>query len=165
MGRRLARTTTVVASPEAVFAYLDDPTQLAAHMEKPSVMMGGCRMTYDLDAGRGQTVGSHIRMAGSVFALRLEADEVVTERMPPRSKMWATTSATRLLIISGYRMGFDLEPVPKGVNLTVWIDYDLPSGIGGLLGRLLGPAYARWCVARMSGDAVRHFRSGVRNGL
>lgn len=159
MGRRFSRAVPVPAQPKAVFAYLDDQTRLASHMQEPSLMMGGGRMTYEFDAGRGQAVGSHIRMEGSAFGLRLFVDEVVTERTPPRSKAWATTGATRLLILPGYRMGFDVDPEGEGASLTVWIDYDVPQGGRGLLGRLLGPAYAKWCVARMAGDAVAYFRS------
>ena len=45
MGRRFARTVQVGAPPDAVFARLDDQRRLAEHMEKPSAMMGGGRMT------------------------------------------------------------------------------------------------------------------------
>ena len=158
MGRRLARTVAVANIPEAVFAHLDDQTRLAEHMEKPSAMMGGGRMTYRFDAGRGQAVGSHIQMGGSAFGVTMSVDEVVTERTPPSHKVWRTEGPVRLLIIGRYAMGFDIAPSPEGSQLTVWIDYDLPRGPFGWLALPLAAFYARWCVGRMARDAVDHFR-------
>src|SRR3990167_6963246 len=77
-------------------------------MGGPSAMMGGGRMTYAFDAQRGQAVGSHIRMGGEAFGLRLFVDEVVTVRDPPRRKVWRTTGEPRLIIIGAYEMGFEI---------------------------------------------------------
>jgi hypothetical protein len=115
-------------------------------------------MTYEFDAGKGQALGSHIRMGGTAFGLSLFADEVVTLRDPPRRKAWKTVGETRLLVVGGYDMGFDLDPDAAGSRLRVWIDYDLAETFAGrLFGPLLAPMYARWCVDRMAGDAVSHF--------
>lgn len=158
MSQGFETVVEVAAKPEEVFVRLDDQTRLAAHMERPSAMMGGGRMTYDFDAGRGQAVGSHIRMGGSAFGLSLAVDEVVTERDPPRRKVWRTASATRLIILDAYSMGFDLEPTTTGSRLRVWIAYTLPkAGARRLLGRLTAHGYARWCVGRMARDAVDFF--------
>ncbi len=35
-------------------------------------------------------------------------EEVVTEREPPHHKAWETTGRQQLLVISNYRLGFDL---------------------------------------------------------
>jgi len=146
------------APPSAVFARLDDQTRLAAHMEQPSAMMGGGRMTYEFDAGRGQAVGSHIRMGGSAFGLSLLVDEVVTERDPLRRKVWETVGQPSLLVVGAYQMGFEIVPATSGSELRVWIAYDLAPGLlGQLLGPVLAPLYAKWCVSRMATDAVEFF--------
>lgn len=148
------------AAADAVFARLDDQTRLAAHMEKPSAMMGGGWMSYAFDANRGMAVGSRIHMGGSAFGLTMAVDEVVTERAPPHRKVWRTVGTPRLLIVAGYELGFGIADAPTGCELTVWIDYWLPRGwLGALLGRLLGGVYARWCVGRMVGDATTAFSS------
>jgi hypothetical protein len=47
-------------------------------------------------------------------------------------------------------MGFEIAPAPAGSQLRVFLHYDLPTGaFGRLLGRLLAPFYARWCVRNM----------------
>lgn len=157
MTRRREATAHVGAPPEVVFARLDDPTRLGEHMGKRSPMMGGGRMTYDVDALKGRAVGSHIRMGGSAFGFRLSLDEVITERTPPLRKTWRTVGAPKLVVIGPYEMGFEIDPIPGGSALKVWIDYDLPPSRLGHALPTLGDAYARWCVQQMAEDARRAF--------
>ena len=154
------RTEVLLAAVDAarLFAHLDDHRRLASHMEKPSLMTAGASMHIDTDERHGQAVGSVIRMSGRLLGLRLEIEETVTRRNPPREKVWETIGAPRLLVIGAYRMGFTIEPAGSGSRLVVFIDYRLPAGgMGFVLGRLLGPAYAAWCTRRMAGDARAAF--------
>lgn len=151
-------TAHVSAPPEMLFAYLDDHVRLSGHMSERSWMMGGGRMDVGTDDGGGRRVGSHITLEGRVFGIRLRVEEVVTEHESPHRKRWETIGEPRLLIIGAYRMGFVIAPGPTGSSLSVEIDYALPArGLAALLGRLLGPFYARWCVGQMAGDAARRF--------
>jgi hypothetical protein len=153
-----ASEAVVPAPVDRVFAHLDDHARLTSHMERSSWMLGGGNMHVELDAARGQSVGSRIAMSGRAFGFRLALEEVVTERRPPSRKTWETRGAPRLLVIGPYRLGFDLASVTGGSKLRVVIDYALPeTGPGRLLGWLFGPAYARWCTQRMVDDAVAHF--------
>ena len=152
----------IPASQAEVFAYLDDHTRLAAHMEKRSMMMLGGRMTYAFDAGQGRAVGSVIRMGGHFLGLSLVVVEVVTERTPATSKTWETRGPQRLLIIDSYVMGFETRDVTGRTNTRVYINYRLPSSLPGRwLGLLFAGVYARWCVSRMLDDASRHFQTGA----
>jgi hypothetical protein len=155
--RHHERSAVIATSPEAVFARLDDQTRLAEHMEQPSMMMGGGRMTYDFDERRGQAVGSHIRMGGKAFGLELAVDEVVTERDAPRRKVWRTVGAPKLVIMGAYEMGFEITPLGSNANLRVWIDYEPLSRGPGRWVASLPEMYARWCVERMVEDAVTAF--------
>ena len=122
-------------------------------------------MSIDIDAGRGQRIGSHIRMAGRVLGIPLSLDEVVVEREPSFRKAWETIGEPRLLVIGPYRMGFTVQPDASGSRLEVFIDYDLPKGpLSRRLGRLFGRFYARWCIRRMVDDAVTHFRAESAGG-
>jgi hypothetical protein len=154
----LDKAVRIDADPETVFAFLDDHGRLVAHMDRPSPMMLGGRMSVSTDEGKGQAVGSHIRMGGSVLGMRLELDEVVTIREPPRRKSWDTVGEPRLLVIGPYRLGFEIEPAGGHSSLRVSIDYDLPMR-GRWLGTLFGRNYANWCVDQMLNDAKRHFET------
>ena len=117
-------------------------------------------METQIDAGRGQKVGSRIRLSGRVFGVELSVEEIVVERDPPRRKVWETTGAPKLLVIGHYRMGFELSAQGNASMLRVFIDYALPeSAPARWLGRLFGRFYARWCTQQMVGDAVKHFET------
>ncbi len=150
----------VQSSMDQVFAHVDDHRQLSSHMSEPSWRTGGGRMETEIDEGRGQAVGSRIRLSGRFLGVELSVDEMVVERNPPRRKVWQTTGAPKLLVIGHYRMGFELTPQGNGSMLRVFIEYALPErGLARWLGRVFGRYYARWCTQRMVEDAVRHFET------
>jgi hypothetical protein len=148
----------VAATAEALFDCLDDQARLGAHMEKPSAMMLGGRMTYQFDEAQGRAAGAVIRMRGNILWLKLSVEEVVVERTRPLRKTWETRGRPALLVIGAYRMGFEIEPSGPRQRLRVFIYYDHPASIvGGMLARLFAGAYARWCVTRMTDEARRRF--------
>ncbi|MET4686236.1 SRPBCC family protein [Sinorhizobium fredii] len=150
----------VAASPEALFDYLDDQVRVGSHMQKPSMMMLGGRMSYEFDDAQGRAVGSVIRMQGNILGLVLSVEEVVIERRPPRRKAWETRGDPNLLVIGAYRMGFEISASGETSRLRVFINYDYPATFAGkFLGSLCAPMYARWCVNRMAKDAADAFEA------
>jgi len=115
-------------------------------------------METSLDEGRGQLIGSHVRMKGKMMGVELLLDEVITERQPPHHKAWETVGQQRLVVIDSYRLGFDITERNKSSELRVFIDYNLPATplLRGL-GLLFGKFYAKWCVQQMVNDARQHF--------
>ncbi len=151
-------TAMVHAPAERVFAHLDDPKSLSAHMGESSMMMMGSRMSIDVDAGGGQVVGSKIRMYGSVMGIPISLEEAICERQPPFKKRWETIGTPKLIVMGHYRMGFDVTSTGASSLVRVFIDYGLPTGIvGRCLGRLFGSMYAKWCTQRMTRDAAERF--------
>lgn len=157
MRRHREGAVSIAATPEEVFAFIDDHARFASHMSQSSWMMGGGRMVVDVDVGKGQAVGSHIRLSGKVFGVRLFLDEVVTRRNPPAEKVWETVGAPRLLVMGSYRMGVEVRPENGRSRVRVFIDYDLPTGWTSWLGLLFGSIYAKWCVAQMLAGTSEHF--------
>ena len=158
-------TVHVAASPHTVFALLNDHQRLAAHMEKPSLMMAGATMKITTDSLKGQALGSLITVQGQVLGMALSVTEKVTEYAPPLRKTWETVGDTHLLVIGAYRMGFVLTPDGEMSQLRVWIDYDWPTGRWERrLARFLSRTYADWCVKRMATDAARAFSERHKDG-
>ena len=154
----------VPARPDAVFEFLDDFARLGGHMMNANWMMAGSRMTYEFDAQRGRSLGSVIRLRGSMLGLDLRIDEIVSAHAPPHRKAWSTIGSPRLIVMSGYRMGFQIDPAGPGSHVRIFIDYALPtSGAGRWLGRLLAHAYARWCVRSMSAAVSAQFGPRLRS--
>lgn len=161
MSRHAESQSEVSAPPDRVFDLVDNHAKLSAHMSRRSWRMGGGRMETLFDAGNGQRVGARIRMSARVLGLRLSLEEVVTEREPPKLKVWETVGSPHLLVIGSYRMGFEVIPRGSRSLLRVFIDYALPTRWPARwLGRLVGGYYAHWCTQRMVRDAVRHFAKG-----
>jgi hypothetical protein len=151
-------SAVVQATAEELFEHLDDHTRLSSHMRESSWAMGGGHMDIGMDANRGRAIGSRISLAGRVFGIRLAVDEVVTERVAPRRKVWETVGRPRLLVIGDYRMGFDIVARNRAAALEVFIDYTLPDDLPARwLARLLSRYYARWCTRRIVDDAATHF--------
>lgn len=152
-------STAVVRAPaERVFAHLDDPKSLSAHMRESSMMMMGSRMSIDVDAGGGQVVGSKIRMSGSVMGIPISLEESICDRRAPYEKQWETIGTPKLIVIGHYRMGFEVTPSGDSSLVRVFIDYSLPAGFAGRwLGRVFGSVYAKWCTRRMTRDAAERF--------
>lgn len=158
LNRAFSDSALLPVAVETLFAHLDDHRRLSAHMARRSWLMAGSRMTVATDEGHGQRVGSHIYLAGRVLGIPLSVDEVVEEYRRPERKTWQTLGEPRLLVIGEYRMGFETASVAEGTRLRVFIEYALPTGkVTRWLGRLMGDAYARWCVRMMLADAVRSF--------
>ena len=82
-----------------MFAHLDEHSRLAGHMSQSSWMMLGSRMNLHVDDGKGQRVGSVIRLSGKVVGLPQHVEEAVTERTPPSKKVWETIGEPNLLVI------------------------------------------------------------------
>ncbi len=149
----------VAAAPPVLFALLDQHDRLSGHMRDSSWMMAGGRMHIETDERAGRVVGSKIRLSGRVLGLSLFVEEIVTEHEAPYRKAWETVGDVRLLVIGAYRMGFKIAPDGAQSELSVFIDYALPSrGPSRWLGRAFGAWYARWCTRRMVADAVRAFQ-------
>jgi len=148
----------VSVTPEEIFKYVDDHKNLSSHMNKSSWMMGGGKMNIKIDEGKGQKVGSHIRMSGKVLGINLFVDEVVTLHDVPFHKEWKTFGDLNLLVIGQYKLGFEIKPEKGNSKIKVYIDYDLPESFSAhLLGYLFGGIYAKWCVRQMINGVKENF--------
>lgn len=162
--RHFEDSISISASPQEIFNFTDDYSRLSTHMSQSSAMMGGGRMAVLVDSGRGQRVGSHIRLSGKAFGITVFLEEVVTFYEPPYRKEWETVGEPKLIVIGHYRMGFEINKEGGSSKLKVFIDYELPSSSSTRwLGYLFGKTYAKWCVEQMLQDAQKHFANHGKN--
>lgn len=156
--KHLEKSSLVAKDITSVFDFIDDHIKFSSHMNKSSWMMGGAKMTTEVDKDKGQKIGSHIKMGGKIMGFNLFLDEVVTERSRPTRKVWKTVGNPNLLVIGNYQMGVELVPENNKTKLKVFIDYDLPDGASKVLGVMFGNMYAKWCVDQMLNGVVDHFK-------
>lgn len=127
-------------------------------MNKPSWRMLGGMMETQADSGNGQKVGSHIKMTGKVFGIKLFLDEIITQYEPPYRKAWQTVGDLNLLVIGHYTLGFEITPQQDKLKLKVYINYKLPESLRSRwLGVLFSGMYAKWCVNQMINGIKEHF--------
>lgn len=146
--RHYEESAVIKASPEKVFALMDDHNRMGSHMSGSSWMMGGGKVNFTMDEGRGQRLGSHIKFDGKAFGFTLYVDEVITKYEPPLAKSWETVGDVKLVVIGEYLMGFDIKPQGQDSILRVFIDYNMPKK-NVWLGKLMGNFYSKWCVRQM----------------
>ncbi len=156
--RHYEETSLISALPSEVFNFADNHKNFSSHMNKSTWMMGGASMETEVDEGKGQKTGSHIKMQGKVFGFNLFLDEVITKYTPPYQKEWETVGEINLLVIDHYKLGFEITSGQKHSVIKVYIDYNLPKSLSGqLLGFLFGGIYAKWCVQQMINGVSLHF--------
>jgi hypothetical protein len=152
------QSANLTAPCDVVFDYLDEFAHFGEHMMRSSWMMAGSSMRYEFDEAHGRAVGARIRLRGAFLGASLEIEQRVAERTPPFSKSWQTTGEPRMLILTGYRMGFALSSQAGRCALRVYIDYAKPErGLGRWLGQVAAAPYARWCVRSALEGALRRF--------
>ena len=99
----LSRTALINASPEQVFAYVDDIRNLARHMsESPSMPMMGSKLKLEIVTPEPTGVGATYRYTGKMLGLVLDFSETVTTYIAGREKIWRTIGDPKLLIMRGY---------------------------------------------------------------
>lgn len=148
-------STFILAPAQDVFAYVDDHVNYYSHVIKFARMVGG-RMDLQMDEGRGQVVGSHIRLFGKVFGKSLSLEEVVTRREPPHIKSWETIGIPKFLIVGQYQYNVQIESQSNGSMLRVSFDYDPPKQ-SGWLRRQVGSVYAKLCAKEMTKVTRNYF--------
>jgi hypothetical protein len=158
------RSVVIAAPAERVFAYVDDIRNMARHMsEERSMAMMGSRLTLEIVTPEVTGIGATYRYFGRMMGLTLDFSETVTRYVPGREKGLRTIGDPRLLIIGGYEMGVNVQPLTEvSCRLTITFGYDLPrAGLWRIVGWALAPWYGRWCLDSMTQGAKRELERVV----
>jgi hypothetical protein len=132
-------------SPDEVFAYLDDVSDMSRHMHG--------RLTLDMEVLSEHSTGpgATFRFRGKFLWHRVDFTYVVVKWVRNQEKAVSTTSGMKL------EMGWRLRPSGEGTELAMDADYELPYGpVGRLLDVLFVRRYFEQCIA----DWLRHAEHG-----
>ncbi|MBM3897727.1 MAG: SRPBCC family protein [Thaumarchaeota archaeon] len=144
----------IKASPQKVFAHMDDIRNVGWHMEgKRAMPMMGGKLHLQKLSENATGVGATYRWYGKVLGMTIDFKETVTKWIENREKVWSTIEDPKIFIMSEYKMRLQLSPTENGTNVVFEIDYELPRSLfGKILGKLLAKKYAQWCLRRACED-------------
>ncbi|MBI2125811.1 MAG: SRPBCC family protein [Thaumarchaeota archaeon] len=151
------------ASPEEVFAFMDDIQNVGWHMEgqRSMPLMGG-KLDLERLSTNATGEGATYRWYGKILGMKVDFSEVVSKWVEGREKVWHTIGDPKIIIMSNYEMRLTLSPTDVGTKVIFEIDYDLPNTwYGKIIGNLLASRYAEWCLRRACEDAKNALERGA----
>jgi len=105
---------------EKVFAQLDDINKTGIHLSESSMIMMG---------------------------MKIDFTETVTKWQPPRPKEWETVGEAKLIIMSWYRMWFEISPAENLTIAKLSISYLPPKQwFYKILSFFFAQWYCNWCL-------------------
>lgn len=150
------KTIAIQASPEKVFAQMDDFSKTGMHMSESSMMMMGSKLTLEQLSPNPSGLGAKYRWYGKMMGMTIDFEEKVTKWEPPKLKEWETIGDAQIIIMRWYRMGFKITPSENGTIVLMSISYEPPKAwFFRMLSFLLGPLYCNWCLNNMLNDTKK----------
>jgi hypothetical protein len=147
----------IQATPEKVFAQMDDFSKTGMHMGEKSMMMMGNKLKLEQLSSNSTGVGAKYRWSGKTMGMKMDFSETVTKWQPPKFKEWETIDEAKIIIMSWYRMWFEIVPVEKGAISKLSIKYIPPKGwFFKILSFLFAKWYCNWCLNNMLNDTKRN---------
>jgi len=154
----LHRVVEVPKPVDEVFAFLDDVRNMGAHMERGGM---GVKLQHERLSENDTGVGATSRWHGRAFGLKVDYTTVVSRWVPNREKSYETIGRPRMIIMSGFRMHWTLEPAVTGTKIAIDLEYGRPDSlVGRFLSRLLGKRYGDWCLNMIMADTEAALRRG-----
>lgn len=146
----------IQASQQKVFAQMDDFSKTGMHMGESSMMMMGSKLKLEQLSPSTTGVGATYRWYGKIIGLAMDFTETVTEWQPPERKEWETIGKAKIIIMSWYRMWFEIGPGEHGTMVRLSISYLPPENwFFKILSFLFVKFYCNWCLKNMLNDTKK----------
>ncbi len=144
----------LIHSPaEKVFQQMDDFSKTGMHMSESSMMMMGSKLILEQLSTNPGGVGATYRWHGKMMGMTMDFSETVTKWQPHELKEWETVGETKIIIMSWYRIWFELTPVENGTIANISISYLLPKEwFYKILSFFFAKWYCNWCLNNMLND-------------
>lgn len=143
------------SSPQQIFSQLDDFSKTGMHMSESSMMMMGSKLNLEqLSTNPG--LGASYRWSGKLMGMTMDFSETVTKWQPPKLKEWETVGEPKIIIMSWYRMRFEITAAENGTIVKISISYLPPKvWLYKILSFFFAKLYCNWCLNNMLNDTKR----------
>lgn len=149
-------------TPEKAFALMDDFSKTGMHMSESSMMMMGSKLKLEQTSSNITGVGAKYRWYGKMMGMTMDFSETVTKWQPPKIKEWETVGEAKMIIMSWYRMWFEITPAEQGTIAKLSISYLPPKQwLYKILSFLFANLYCNWCLNNMLNDTKKTLEKTV----
>ena len=101
-------------------------------------------------------VGAKYRWYGKMAGMTMDFSETVTKWRTPQLKEWETSGDAKMIIMSWYRMWFEIAPAENGTSAKLSISYLPPKQwYYKILSFLFARWYCNWFLNNMLNDTKR----------
>lgn len=150
------KSVLIKSTPEIVFWQMDDFSKTGMHMSKSSMMIMGSKFQLDQLSNNSSGFGARYRWYGKMAGLPIDFSELVTKWQPPLLKEWETIGDAKIIIMSWYRMWFELSPLENSTIAKLSISYLPPKQwFYKFLSFLFANMYCNWCLKNMLEDTKK----------
>lgn len=148
-----SKSLTINSSPQKAFDQMDDFSKTGMHMSKSSMMMMGSKLKLEQLSDNAAGIGSAYRWYGNMMGMTIDFSQKVTKWEPPNCKEWETNPNAKIIIMSWYKMWFNIAGNDESSTVTLHISYLPPKEwYYKVLSFLFANWYCNWCLKNMLVD-------------
>lgn len=148
-----SKSILIHSTPEKVFSQMDDFSKTGMHMSESSMMMMGSKLKLEQISQMPTGVGAKYRWYGKMMGMTIDLNETVTKWQPPQLKEWETIGEAKIIIMSWYRMWFEIYNAKNGTIAKLSISYLPPKQwFYKILSFFFAGLYCNWCLNNMLND-------------
>ena len=152
-----SKSSFINATPEKVFAQMDDFSKTGMHMSENSMMMMGSKLKLEQLSPNATGAGASYRWYGKMLGMKMDFSETVTIWQPPKRKEWEIIGEAKIIIMSWYKMGFEISPNENGTMAKIGISYLPPKEwYYKILSFFFANWYCNWCLNNMLDDTKKN---------
>jgi len=157
-----SKSILIHSTPEKVFVQMDDFSKTGMHMTESSMMMMGSKLKLEQLSSNTTGLGAKYRWYGKMMGMTIDFSETVTKWQTPKLKEWETVGEAKIIIMSWYRMWFEITTVENGANAKISISYLPPNEwYYKILSFLFAKWYCNCCLNNMLNDTKKNLERGL----
>ena len=157
-----SKSILIHSTPEKVFQQMDDFSKTGMHMSKSSMMMMGSKLKLEQLSPNPTGIGASYRWYGKMMGMTMDFSETVTKWEQNKLKEWEIVGDAKIIIMSWYRMWFEISPSENGTNAKISISYLPPKEwYYKILSFFFANWYCNWCLKNMLNDTKKSLENKI----
>ena len=160
--KTISKSILIHSTPEKVFAQMDDFSKTGMHMSESSMMMMGSKLKLEQLSVNPTGVGAKYRWYGKMMGMTIDFSETVTKWQSPKIKEWEIVGDAKIIIMSWYRMWFEISPDENETIAKISISYQPPKQwYYKILSFFFANWYCNWCLNNMLNDTKKNLENKI----